>query len=291
MSGCSHTILEDRGVIAIDGQDADDFLQGLISNDVTKLTGHKALHSALLTPQGKYLHDFFMARLDGRILLDCEAGRLEDLLKRLKMYKLRSKVTLTDCSGDFTVAALMGDGWADAVGLKDSAGPCLGGVAFTDPRHGDMGGRAILPREGAAATLENAGLKAAALDDYHVRRLSLGLPDGSRDMVVEKAILLENGFDELGSIDWDKGCYMGQELTARTKYRGLIKKRLVPVEIEGPEPEPGTPVMAGGKEVGETRSSAKGMGLALLRLEYLDAGGPFTAGEATLTPKKPAWAS
>src|SRR6185503_18496273 len=116
------------------------------------------------------------------------------------------------------------------------------------------------------------GLDEVPLAEYEALRLELGVPDGSRDLPVEKAILLENGFDELHGIDWQKGCYMGQELTARTKYRGLVRKRLLPVEIEGPLPAPGTPVMAGDKEAGEMRSGADGLGLALLRLEHLEAG-------------------
>ena len=116
------------------------------------------------------------------------------------------------------------------------------------------------------------------------------MPDGSRDLEVGKSILLENGFDELNGIDWDKGCYMGQELTARTRYRGLIKKRLMPVEIVGPPPAPGTPVTKGGKETGVMRSSVAGLGLALLRLDQLDGAGELRAGEARLTPGKPDWA-
>jgi folate-binding protein YgfZ len=134
-----------------------------------------------------------------------------------------------------------------------------------------------------------AGLAPGNADDYDRLRLSLGVPDGSRDLPVEKAILLENGFDELHGIDWQKGCYMGQELTARTKYRGLVRKRLLPVEIEGPLPAPGTPVMAGDKEAGEMRSGADGLGLALLRLEHLEDG--LRCGESRLKPHRPAWAN
>ena len=110
-------------------------------------------------------------------------------------------------------------------------------------------------------------------------------------MVVEKATLLDSGFDELNGVDWDKGCYVGQELTARTKYRGLTKKRLLPVRIDGPAPDPGTPVMAGGRQAGEMRSARDGLGLALMRLEALKQDGGFTAGEARITPHKPDWAA
>jgi folate-binding protein YgfZ len=120
------------------------------------------------------------------------------------------------------------------------------------------------------------------------------VPDGSRDLVIDKAILLESGFDELNGVDWQKGCYIGQELTARTKYRALIRKRLLPVAVEGPLPEPGTAVMLGDKEAGEMRSGRDGMGLALLRLDAVDnaaaSGVPLTAAEAKLRPVKPDWA-
>jgi folate-binding protein YgfZ len=125
----------------------------------------------------------------------------------------------------------------------------------------------------------------AAAWDAH--RISLGLPDGSRDLEAEKTVLLEAGFDELNGVSWSKGCYMGQELTARTKYRGLVKRRLVPVTIEGPAPAPGTPILRNGTEAGVLRSVAGGMGMALLRLEAL--GGPLACGAAHLTPRPPAW--
>jgi folate-binding protein YgfZ len=126
-------------------------------------------------------------------------------------------------------------------------------------------------------------------EDYDHLRISLGVPDGSRDLPVEKAILLENGFDELNAIDWDKGCYMGQELTARTRYRGLVRKRLMPVAIEGPAPEFGAPLLLGDKEAGEMRSASGDIGLALVRLEALGQGA-LTSGASRLTPAKPDWA-
>ena len=140
-------------------------------------------------------------------------------------------------------------------------------MAFVDPRLAALGVRCILPRADIRCALEGTGLAEAGFPAYDRLRLELGVPDGSRDLVPEKSILLESGFDELNGVDWQKGCYIGQELTARTKYRGLIKKRLMPVEIDGPAPAPGTIVTADGREVGEMRSSRDGLGLALLRLE------------------------
>lgn len=295
MNENTYVILEDRGVLAIAGEDARSFLQGLISNDINKVTGEQAIHAALLTPQGKYLHDFFIAQAaDGTLLLDGERDRLNDLAKRLKLYKLRAKADISDQSDDWRVAVLSGG----KTGLGDTpsqATATAGGVLFNDPRLPALGARAILPADTAEATLTDLGLQAGDRAAYELLRIGLGVPDGSRDLVIDKSILLESGFDELNGVDWNKGCYMGQELTARTKYRGLIKKRLMPVDIEGALPEPGTPVTLDGKEVGEVRSSTTavngtGRGLALIRLEHLDAGGPFEAAGAKITPHKPDWA-
>ena len=280
----SYAILDDRGVLAVAGAEARDFLQGLISNDVAKAGPGRAVYAALLTPQGKFLHDFFLVEHGEHLLLDCEAARLDDLLRRLTLYRLRAKVTLEDFSAEYLVAALMGENAAGSE-FRD-------GVAFVDPRLATMGGRAILPREGAREVLEAAGYDAAEAADYDRLRLANALPDGSRDLVVEKSILLESGFEELNGVDFEKGCFIGQELTARTKYRALIRKRLMRVDVDGPLPAPGTPIMLGTKEAGEMRSGRDGTAIALIRLERLEEAGaePLTAGEARITPVKPAWA-
>jgi folate-binding protein YgfZ len=174
---------------------------------------------------------------------------------------------------------------------RGAAAPFPDGVAYVDPRLAEMGARLLLPRAVGAAPLTERSFRAGDVAAYDRLRLSLGVPDGSRDLVLDKSILLESGFEELNGIDWQKGCYVGQELTARTKYRGLIKKRLMPVAVEGPLPPPGTPVMAGDQEAGEMRSGRDGIGLALLRLEATGDGKPLTAAGAKLTPRKPAWAN
>jgi hypothetical protein len=298
MSAAQYAILDARGLLRAGGPDVRSFLQGMVSNDVTKIGPERAVWSAFLTPQGKFLHEFFMTEEPGpgavSLLLDCEAARLDDLRGRLARYRLRAKIELTDVSADYAVAAIFGDGALAALGeaLGPPAGlgaatPFGGGIAYVDPRLAGLGARVVLPRAEARAALEGAGISAATPADYDALRIGLGVPDGSRDLEVERSPLLENGFDELHGIDWDKGCFMGQELTARTKYRALIKKRLLPVAIEGPAPEPGTQVTAAGKDAGVLRSSVDGVGLALLRLEHLDA--PLRAGEARLTAKKPDW--
>lgn len=303
MSEAFFLLPETRGVLSLTGEDRAAYLQGLITNDTAKLSTERALYAAFLTPQGKYLHDFSIAVLNAageeRYLLDVEASRRADLLKRLSMYRLRSKVALADASADWVVAILYGATVLDTLGLPAEPGATKvfgNGIVFTDPRLAALGARAFLPRAEAAAWLSDAGLKQGELDAYDHLRLELGVPESGRDLIPDKSILLESGFDELNAIDWQKGCYMGQELTARTKYRGLVRKRLLPVKIDGATPQAGTPVMAGDKDIGEIRSHSTdgSIGIAMLRLEALGVlrqGGTVTlqAGEATLTPLLPDW--
>ena len=284
-------LLEDRAVLAVSGADRIAFLQGLVSNDVARLAGGRALYAALLTAQGKYLHDFLMVETGTAIWLDAEAARLADLKRRLTLYRLRAKVAVDEVP-ELAAAAAFGDGATAALGLPEEPGAVrgiAGGFAFADPRLGGLGARALLPRDGARAALAGAGLQEAQFAEYDRLRLELGIPDGSRDLVVDKSILLEAGFDELNGVDWEKGCYVGQELTARTRYRGLLKRRLLPVRIDGPAPPPGAAITADGREVGEMRSSRDGIGLAVLRLDTLAAGRPLSAGETMLVPQQPAW--
>ena len=291
MADACFVLLDDRGVLAIDGPDRRTFLQGLVSNDVDKVGPDRARYAALLTAQGKYLHDFIMVETSETILVDAEAQRLADLKRRLSIYRLRAKAALEE-RPDLAVAAVFGDGALAAVGLSAEPGQAraLGaGIAMVDPRLAALGARCMLPREGARATLAQAGFTQGDFAAYDALRLSLGVPDGSRDLVPEKSILLEAGFDELHGVDWNKGCYIGQELTARTKYRGLIKRRLMPVAIDGPTPAPGTIVTADGRDVGEMRSSGDGRGLALLRIDAVLAGKPLMAADAAIVPTKPAW--
>jgi hypothetical protein len=280
-------VLDNRGVLVLSGEDRVTFLQGLVSNDVRKAAPDRALFAALLTPQGKFLHDLFLLATDDALLLEAEGPRQADLMRRLKLYKLRSKVALKDASADYVVAAVFGDGALDALGLPADAGaarPLGGGLAFVDPRLPALGARLLLPCEGAESAIDRLGLERADFAAYDRHRLALGVPDGSRDLPIEKAILLENDYEELNAISWDKGCYMGQELTARTKYRGLVKKRLVPVAVEGPLPPAGTPILRDGREVGELRSGLDGRALALVRLDAMEAT-DLVAGEARIAPR------
>lgn len=290
----AYALLEDRAVISLSGEDGKEFLQGLISNDVRRVSAEQAIYGAMLTPQGKYLHDFFVAEAGDRLFIDCERRRAADLRRRLGLYKLRSKVAIAE-EPSLAVVVLPGGEVAAKVGLPFEAGRAMayaGGVAFVDPRLSALGVRMILPADDAAACLAAAGFAPAGPAGYDRLRLELGVPDGSRDMVVEKSLPLECGFDDLNGVDWNKGCYMGQELTARMRYRGLVKKRLLPVTVEGPLPPPGTLVFSGDREAGEVRSGREGMALALLRLEHLPTAATpseLVAGDARVTPRIPLW--
>jgi folate-binding protein YgfZ len=291
MPEASFALLDDRGVLAVFGADRRSFLQGLVSNDVEKVGPGQARFAALLTAQGKYLHDFMMIEFDEALWLEAEAGRLGDLRRRLSVYRLRAKVEL-DEQPELAVAVVFGAGALAAMGLSEEPGaarPFGSGVAFVDPRLAALGARCILPSIDIRPALEGIGLAESGFPAYDRLRIELGIPDGGRDLVPEKSILLEAGFDELNGVDWQKGCYIGQELTARTKYRGLIKKRLMPVEIDGPAPAPGAIVTADGREVGEMRSSRDGLGLALLRIEPVIEGKQLKAGATTLLASKPGW--
>jgi len=257
-------LLPDRSVLEVTGADRVTFLNGLVSNDVAQAAPGRAVWAALLTPQGKYLADFFILAEPDRLLLDCAASQAALVSARLLRYRLRADVAIAPAP--LAVHAAW-DGTPDVTGC----------IAAPDPRLPDAGWR-VLAAEPLAT---NAGA-----EDFDLHRLTLGLPDGALDCEPEKTVLLEAGFDELGGVSWTKGCYMGQELTARTRYRGLLKRRLLSVSGDA-LPPPGTPVTDGERIVGDLRSSRAGVGLALLRLDALDH--RLEAGGVPLSVTMPAW--
>ena len=258
--------LPDRTVIEVAGGDRVSFLQGLVSNDVTAAAPGRAVWAALLTPQGRWLADFFILHDQDRLLLDCERAHIGMLITRLSRFRLRAQVTLSESQLQVHAA------W-------DGPPPTAAGmIVAADPR---------LPEAGWRVLVAHSHDVEADAADWDRHRLMLGLPAGSRDCESEKTLLLEAGFDELGGISWTKGCYMGQELTARTRYRGLLKRRLVPVTSEAALPAPGTVLTHEGAPVGTMRSSRDTLGIALLRLEHLHA--PVEADGRVLLARIPPW--
>ncbi|GBQ27058.1 glycine cleavage system protein T [Acetobacter estunensis NRIC 0472] len=269
MSYLAH--LPDRAVIAIRGEDRVKFLQGLVSNDVTEVEPGKAVWAALLTAQGRWKADFFIFADPDEpcLLLDCAASQVEMIVTTLSRFRLRADVTIQPTR--LVVHAAWG-ALPDTMTTENA-------ILAPDPRLPGAGWRLLL--------LEPAKTAKADVAEYDLHRLVLGLPDGVRDCEPEKTLLLEANFDLLNGISWTKGCYMGQELTARTRYRGLVKRRLVPVASEAPLPPVGTPIRSGDKEVGQVRSSHDHCGLAFLRpevfAEHLEAAGH------RIVPRVPVW--
>jgi hypothetical protein len=264
------TILNNRGVLKLSGKDKAPFLQGLITNDVHKILPNQPIYAALLSPQGKFQYDLFISQIQDDWYIDCDLDRADMLLKRLSLYKLRSDVTLGNVSDQFVVGVM----W---------------GIDGSDPRLMELGSRIILSKDKVASFFESEGYHVTSFEEYDYHRIKLGVPDGERDVLIDRGILLECGFDELNAIDWQKGCFMGQELTARTRYRGLVRKRLVPVHILGVAPAYQTPIFQGEHEVGELRSAQNDWGIAMIRNEALHKSLPFTCGGATVTPHIPQW--
>jgi folate-binding protein YgfZ len=267
--------LQDRAVLRVSGPDAASFLQGLLTNDVENLEVGEARYAALLTPQGKILFDFLVLRIGAEsgaaYLIDCSAAQAGDLAKRLGFYRLRAKVTIADESADNAVFAFWGDGVLDIAGLEAASD----GVVFVDPRDPRLGLRAILPR--AAAGVGNA-----TLGDYEAHRIALGIPSGGADFAYAEIFPHDANLDLLHGVDFDKGCYVGQEVVSRMRHRGGVRKRIVRLAFTGAAPERGTPIMAGELAVGTLGSAAEGQALALVRLDRVDdarsAGRALTAG-------------
>jgi folate-binding protein YgfZ len=294
MPKASYAILDGRGVIKVEGPDAATFLQALLSNDVTRTSAAEAVYAALLTAQGKFMHDVFVVAGREGFLLDCVHARRDDLLRRLSLYKLRASVELTDASDHYAVVALFGAHVAARLALNPEPGrarPIAGGIVYIDPRLAALGARALLPRERCESVLAEMGFTAAAGHAYEMHRLALGVPDGAEDMKAGADFLLECNGDALNAIDWSKGCYVGQEITARSRYRGTVRKRLVPVAIRGPLPPAGATITVAGDAsetvAGEIRTVRDGRGIALLRLDCVDK--PLRAGQAELRAMRPDW--
>ena len=280
-------LLPDRGVVKILGADARNFLHGLVSADILKLTPGTARFCALLSPQGKIIADFIVveapARDGGGFFLDVARGLALLLVNKLNIYKLRSRVIIEDLSATLGVLAA----W-------DGNGAPEFGLAYADPRLPALGLRVMLPPYRAAdaaaalvATLVDAG-------EYEAHRIALGIPSGGVDFAYGDAFPHESDMDQLGGVDFNKGCYVGQEVVSRMEHRGIARTRAVPVRYDGAAPPLGAAVMAGGRQVGTMGSAAAGHGLALLRLDRVaDAFSrhePLVADGVALRPIKPDWA-
>jgi len=226
-------ILEDRGILYINGSDAFDYLQNIISNDLSKVTDTQSCFSYLLTPQGKYLFEFIIVKHKNGYFLDCPKYQIDNLYKQLTLYKLRSKVEINNLSNEFVVAALSKDNFSEfekniktGITIKFREDPVI-----LDPRCVDLGARIVINLEKLYLSAKKLNLKISNIDEYYQLSHSLGIPNSDTENFQNKIFGLETNSEELNAIDFKKGCYVGQENTARMKLKEKINKRVYPIEI------------------------------------------------------------
>lgn len=267
--------LPDRGVVKVAGEDARTFLNGLVTTDVTLLRPGLGRFGALLTPQGKITTDFLITEAPaghgGGFLIDAPRALARDLAGKLGFYKLRAKVTVEDISDSMGVLAV----WDGEPGMRPE-------LAFADPRHETLGWRILVPVELKQKVADLIGAELVGAEAYEVHRIAAGVPRGGLDFMYSDAFPHEANMDRLHGVDFDKGCYVGQEVVSRMQHRGTARTRIVRITLEDFSPETGIAVVAGDKQVGTMGSTGGGKGLALLRIDRvadaLDTGASLSSG-------------
>jgi tRNA-modifying protein YgfZ len=276
--------LPDRGVVKVSGQDARDFLNGLVTTDITLLHPNLGRFGALLTPQGKIIVDFLITEAPaghgGGFLLDCPRALAQGLADKLGFYKLRAKVAVENLSDSLGVLAA----WDGDCAIKPD-------LAFADPRNAALGWRILVPEELAQKVADLIGAELVDGAAYDAHRIASGIPRGGLDFMYGDAFPHETNMDRLHGVDFDKGCYVGQEVVSRMQHRGTARTRTVRIVLDGASPAPGEAILAGDKSVGTMGSTAGANGLALVRIDRvadaLDAGTPLTSGGLALHLTEP----
>lgn len=282
-------LLPERGVVKVAGETARAFLNGIVSNDIGKVPGEAAF-AALLTPQGKIVVDFIAIEASeedgGGIFLDCPRALAGALKEKLNFYKLRAKVTIDDLSEALSVVAVWG-----ATGKNAETEY---GLSCADPRLPELGLRVLVPPDAARDAAAELGATLVDAEAYEAHRIALGVPRGGQDFMYLDTFPHEADMDQLAGVDFEKGCYIGQEVVSRVEHKSMARNRVVPVSYDGGAPSGGVDVTAAEKPVGTMGSAANGRGLALLRLDRvadaMAAGTPLIAGGVELRIVKPAWA-
>jgi folate-binding protein YgfZ len=271
--------LPDRGVVKIAGDDARGFLNNLVTSEIEVVTPGTARFGALLTPQGKIVADFLVTEAPaghgGGLLIDCPRELAQPLATKLGFYKLRAKVTVENLSGSLGVLAV----WDGEPGMKPD-------LTYADPRSAALGYRLLVPSELAAKTAALVGAEMLDEAAYEAHRIATGVPRGGLDFAYGDAFPHETNMDKLNGVDFDKGCYIGQEVVSRMQHRGTARTRIVSVTLDGSVPAAGTEIRAADKPIGTMGSSANGLGLAMIRTDRatdaLDAEAAFTAGDVAI---------
>jgi folate-binding protein YgfZ len=278
-------LLPDRGVIKVIGDDARKFLHGLVTADMMNLTPGEARFCALLTPQGKIIADFFVAEAPqgdgGGFFLDIPRAVAATLFEKLNLYKLRAKLLVEDLTENLGVIAA----W-------DGTGTTKQGLCYPDPRLPALGIRIMIAPHRAAAAASELGAALVGAEDYEAHRIALSVPGGGLDFAYGDAFPHEADMDQLGGVDFTKGCYVGQEVVSRIEHRGIARTRAVALRYDGPAPASGAPITAGERQVGTMGSAARGYGIALVRLDRVAEAeqSALAAGGIPIRLVKPDWA-
>lgn len=267
--------LPNRSIISVSGEDSQQFLQGLISNDISKVSETKTIYALLLTPQGKFLYDFFISQIDGQYLIDCHKDKIDKIIQKLSMYKLRSHVEIQNLSDKYEVAALLGNSIYENVGAKESGltKQFCKGCVYVDPRDIKIFGRSVIEKENQYKSFHAYHFVEGNYKEYEELRISNCIPESEKDFFEGEAFPHDFAMDRLNAISYTKGCYVGQEVTARMHHRGTAKKKPYFIEAED-DLVAGEEIMTyNDKKLGYITSSIGNKAIALLNIEGVEAGG------------------
>jgi hypothetical protein len=286
-------ILEDRGILFINGSDVKEFLQNLITNDINKVDDANSCFASLLTPQGKFLFDFLIIKHKNGYFIDCEKKQIEELFRQLNTYKLRSKVEITNLSNEFVIAAFSYEKFMSFKEAKDLPGYTFKyreDPTLLDPRYTKLGGRLIINLEKLYLSLKQLELKSSKPEDYYKFSYKLGIPQKNMDKLRNKLFGIECNFDELNAIDFKKGCYVGQENTSRIKLKSKLTKRLLPIEIIKGNIKEGDSIFNESLEIGKVLIS-ENYPFAVIKFtsEKFNFNSTFKINDAKIKIKKPNW--
>ena len=286
-------ILEDRGILYISGNDCFEFLQNLITNDLNKVAEDNSCFASLLTPQGKYLFDFIIIKHKEGYFIDCEKKIIDELFNKLNLYKLRSKVEILNLSNEFVVAAISKEKFLGFENSKDVIGNTIkyrSDPIFLDPRNSDLGGRIIINLEKLYLSIKKLNLKSSNLKEYYDHSFNIGIPQIDTQKLQNKLFGIECNFEELNGLDFKKGCYVGQENTARIKLKDKQSKKLFPIQVLKGEIKMDDEIKQNNKIFGKVLiDQSYPFGLIKFKDNDIKIGGNFSCGSAKIKLLKPNW--
>ena len=264
MTTGKYIVLKEAKFLFIKGKDNKDFLQGIITNDINKCN-KKVIYSCLLSPQGKFLSDFFIIPFNDSFLIEINQKFFNDFIAKLKLYKLRTNINI-DETNDFTSVVIINNSSSNSTEegqiILDKEY-----VEYVDPRNKNLGNRVVIKQELINNLIKSKNYSLSNINEYKKIMIQNLIPNSLNDLIVNKSLLLENNFDQINALDWDKGCYVGQEITARMKYRALLKKSIRTVEIISGSIMPGNKIFYNNNTIGEIISCINNLGIAMLKIE------------------------